>query len=372
VIKNIKPETLTKNVRIYWGHSNKTGAIDGTPISNANYVEWFVENIQCIPTTLNTYEFASNIFVDSKEMKELCDEYMPFPSIPLSQDKSDWHRIFNFKTQPLLNDCFRLFDKIRHDEKNLNDNFDRIQMIYSYILKDIESYFACEKNVIKSQKDILYFLSENNQWKLASELYLYVDGNETNCHLNDIIPCLKLNPKNKNHSNLQKFAELFGIKQIKIDDLILDDKDFSPAEQFREKLIQISPFIKKWLKKLVYTSNSISTIDKILQQETQFIESDNLKFFYKKNLFQEANVYCDTIHQKFYITRPWKSETTFIDLPNKLCQLLNIQGFEDKLRFLLKAEREEIIKHFKKFSIEIPTDKDIVTLKQLSKSGDFL
>ncbi len=61
-----------------------------------------------------------------------------------------------------------------------------------------------------------------------------------------------------------------------------------------------------------------------------------------------------------------------MDLPNKLCQLLNIQGFEDKLRFLLKAEKEEIIKHFKKLSIEIPTDKDIVSLKPLPKSGDFL
>ncbi len=199
MIKNIKPEILTKNVRIYWGHSNKTGAIDGTPISNANYVEWFVKNIQCIPTTLNTYEFASNIFVDSKEMKELCGEYMPFLSIPLSQDKSDWHRIFNFKTKPLLNDCFHLFRKIRHDEKNLKDNLDRIQMIYSYILKDIESYSVCEESLIKSQKDILYFLSENNQWKLTYELYLYVDGNETNNHLNNIVSCLKLDFNNKKH-----------------------------------------------------------------------------------------------------------------------------------------------------------------------------
>jgi hypothetical protein len=70
-----------------------------------------------------------------------------------------------------------------------------------------------------------------------------------------------------------------------------------------------------------------------------------------------------------YVARPWDSETTFINLPNKLCQLLNIQGFEDKLRFLLKGTIEEIEKHFTTNSIKIPTKEDIVILESLLKSG---
>jgi hypothetical protein len=304
-------------------------------------------------------------------MEKLCGEYMPFLSISLSQDKSDWHRIFKFKTNFAFNDYLVLLEKIRHDKKKLKDNIDRIQMIYSHILKDIESYSTCEKDVIKSQKNSLFLLAENNQWKSTNELYLYVDGNETNNHLNDIVPCLKLDFNNKNHSNLQKFAELFGITQITKNDLIFNKKNSLPAEQFRKKLIEISPFIKKWLEKLAFSSAVILSIDKILQQETQFIELEDLKFYFKEKLFHETNVYFDTINRKFYLTRQWDSETTFIDLPNKLCQLLSIERFEGQLRFLLKAKREDINKYFTKSSIEIPTDKDIVILKPPSRSGYF-
>jgi hypothetical protein len=68
-----------------------------------------------------------------------------------------------------------------------------------------------------------------------------------------------------------------------------------------------------------------------VQQEIVFIESDCLQLYYNTKLVQEINVYFITMHQQFYLIRPWHSETTFIDLPNKLCQLLNIQGFEREL-----------------------------------------
>jgi hypothetical protein len=348
-----------------------SGTVQGKSLSNVDYVQWFVKNIQCIPTTLNICQSSSNIFIDTMEMKELCGDYMCFPSISLSQNKTDWYRIFNFKSKLSINDYLIVLEKIRQDEKNLKTNLDRIQLLYSNILKDIESYSACEENVIKSQKSILYLLSENNQWKLVNDLYIYVDNSGTNNHLNDVFSYPKLDFNNKNHPNLQKFAELFGITQITMNDLKFNDENSSPAERFREKLIKISPFINTWLKKSNFPSAIILSIDKILQQETQFIELDYLKFFFKGKLIQETNVFFDTIHQKFYITRQWDTETTFIDLPNKLCQLLKIQGFEGELRFLLKAENEEISKYFKKCSIEIPSDEDIVSLKPLPRSGYF-
>jgi hypothetical protein len=210
--------------------------------------------------------------------------------------------------------------------------------------------------VIKSQETVFYLLSENNQWKLANELHVYVDDSGTNTHFNEIIHCLKLDFKNRSHPQLHKFLDLFNIKQIQMKDLLFDHENSSPAGQFQEKLIRISPYLKQWLKVLAVPSDVISTIDKILQQEIQFIESDCLKFSFKEKFMHETNVYHDVVHQKFYLTRPWNSEITFIDLPNHLCRLLHIQGFEDKLRFLLKAENEEIIKHFTKYSIEKQTE----------------
>jgi hypothetical protein len=346
-------EEWKQNTKIYWGVSHKSGAINGTQRPNTDYIEWFVKNMKCLPTTFNTCQLSSDIFVDSEEMRELCGEYMPFSSILLSHKRSDWYRVLNFKTKLSINDYLKLLEKIRCDESNLNNNLDRIQLIYSYILKDIHSYSTCENEVIKSQETVLYLLSENNQWKLANELHIYLDGSEINTHFNEIIPYLKLDFKNRSHPQLHKFLDLFNIKQIQMKDLLFDHENSSSAEQFREKLIQILPDLKKWLKVLAFPSDIISTIDKrILQQEIQFIESDCLKFSFKEKFVHETNVYHDVVHQKFYLTRPWNSEITFIDLPNHLCRLLNIQGFEDKLRFLLKAENEEIIKH----SIEKQTE----------------
>jgi hypothetical protein len=197
-----------------------------------------------------------------------------------------------------------------------------------------------------------------------------MEGNGTQNNINDGNPCVKLDYKNRTHRNLKTFLELFKIKQIRLNDLKLDVLQSFPAEQFQQKLIEISPYLKNWLKKLMFPNDVILSIDKIIQQDVSFMESDCLELFYNGKLVQEINVYFDSIHQQLYVTRPWSSETTFIDLPKKLCQLLNIQGFEDKLRYLLKAKSEEIRKYFTKFSIEIPIGTESLS-ERLSQLGSL-
>lgn len=112
----------------------------------------------------------------------------------------------------------------------------------------------------------------------------------------------------------------------------------------------------------------ITSIDKIVQQ-IQLIESESLHLYYNDKFVQETDVYCDTVQQKFDVTRPWNSETALLDLPKKLCQLFNIEKFEANLRLLLRGRKEEIIKRFKKYSIGIPTEKEIVSLKLSTTAG---
>ncbi len=358
-----------QTIRIFWGYPEQRGATIGTFINDANYVEWFIKHIQCIPTTLNTCEIASKIFVDTKEMKELCSTYMPFLSIQIHQDKTNWHRILQFKTKFSINDYFELLEKIRQDEKDLKNNFQRIQMIYSHILDQIGSWSFNEQRMIRTHVKQVYLLAENHQWRLADTLFIYMEDNGTNNNLKDTIPCLKLDNTNKKHPNLQKFLDLFNIKRLCMKDLELVHINTSPAEEFRRKLIEISPFLKIWLTNSNYPSDVISSIDKTIQQEIGFFQSDCLKLFYNVKFVDETDVYNDAVHRKFYVTRPWTSEEVFMDLPKKLCQLLNIVGFEEKLGFLLRTSKEGIIKRFKKRSIEIPTDKDTVSLKSSPKTG---
>jgi hypothetical protein len=345
------------------------GAIHGTQANFSNYVEWFVTNMKCTPTTLNTCELPSNIFTETKEMKELCGKYMPFPSISLPQEKTGWHRIFNFKTKLLLNDYLDLLEKIRHDERNLKDNLDRVQLIYLSILKEICFWSSDERIKIQLRANTIYLLTENNQWKPANTLHLYMEENAGNNNLKDFLPCLKLDFNNKNNSNLPKFLDLFNIKQIKTKDLKLVDQGSSDAVQFRTKLIEITPYLKNLLKARSFSLDVISSLDKIIQQQVHFIESDSLKLFYNGKFIQEINVYFDTIHQKFYTTRPWNDDITLINLPKHLCQLLNIQKCQDEFSFLLTKNKEKIITYFAKQSINLPTDKDTVSLKPLPKPG---
>ena len=301
-------------------------------------------------------------------MKELCGTYLPFSCVSLPQNLN-WTRFFQFITQLSYNDCFHLLDKIREDEKCLEENQDRIQMTYSCLFKLIASRTHNEHQYLQDRIKTLCFLTENNQWRLTNEIYYYVESDGFGSSLNDGIPSLKLDYQNKTDANLVQFLEFFKIRQIRINDLKLVDHQSENAAQFKEKLIQISPFIKTWLKKLRFDSKITLSLDRTLQQEVDFIESDSLELFYHNNLVQETNVYFNSMHQQFYICRPWNSATTVMDLPSKLCKLLNIEGFEEKLRFLLEAQIKEIIKHFTKLSIEIPKKEDTVVLESLPRAG---
>ena len=51
-------------------------------------------------------------------------------------------------------------------------------------------------------------------------------------------------------------------------------------------------------------------------------------------------------HYQLYIIRSWDSETTFLNLPKKLCQFLITQIFHKNVRFLLKGSIQEIKTNF--------------------------
>jgi len=370
LFQNIKAERLMDNIKIYSDNFDQRTAKYGKMISNVNYIDWFVNNHRCMPTTLNTCEVASKIFVDTKEMKELCGSYMPFLSIHTSSTIIHWQQTLHFKTKFYVSDYFDLLEQIRHDEKNLNINFHRIQIIYSQILDQMCSWSCEDKITVRTRTRKLFLLTENNQWKLANTLFMYMEDNGPNNSFGDTIPCLKLDNTNKQHKNLRTFLELFDIKPIHLEDLNLVHIKSHPAEKFRQRLAEILPYLKKYLTHSNFSSNTISSIDKILQKDVTFFESDCLKLFYSGKTVDETDVYYDTVRQKLYFTRPWNTELVLMTLPKKICQLFNINGCEAELRFLLKAEREEIVKHLKRMSIEISTDKDVVPVESPTKSDE--
>ncbi|CAF1950707.1 unnamed protein product [Rotaria magnacalcarata] len=361
VLKNFNPHDLRQETRVFW-HSNH-----GTPLPDYDYVKWLIENTKCIPTRLLTCESATETFLATKTIIELCGEYLPIAAISFTNETTGWLSFFNFRKSLLPKHYFNLLNKIRADEKSLNNNESRIQKIYGDLLESISSWSLSESEFVREQSKTLYLLSENNQWKLASELFVYVEDGGEHSSLNEAIPSLKLDFKNRNHSKLINLLELMNVKQIRMNDLILACNNSSDAIQFRTRLIEILPFMKNWLRRLEFTSEFIEIINKKIERKLKFFESDRLQLFYDSEFVQETNVYIDPVKLELYVSRPWNSETTFISLPKKLCQLLNIKGFEDNLRFLLKAPIIEIKAYFKKNGIDIPTAEDKSVLQQMTK-----
>ncbi|CAF1111046.1 unnamed protein product [Didymodactylos carnosus] len=114
-----------------------------------------------------------------------------------------------------------------------------------------------EQRLVREQSKTLYLLTENNQWKLGSALFVYMESDSENSSFNHTIPCLKLDFANKNHPKLNQLLELMNVKHLRMNDLSLVDKEPLHAEGFRMKLIQIPPYIKKWLNEIKFQSDAI-------------------------------------------------------------------------------------------------------------------
>ena len=327
--------------------------------------------MDCIPTTNQNCQKSTSVLIKTDQIIKLCGSYLPIVDILDQKYNTRWDSFFGFKKTLSISDYFVLLEKIREDENNLQNNQNRIQTIYRHILDTCHSWSAEQMHIVKTRLPITYLLAENNQWKLTSDLYILINNGSSESSCQAVFPCVKLNKNNRMHAQIEKFLEIFNIKQIDIHNLKLSAARSSPATSLYQKFIEIMPFFKNWLKFSSADENIISSIDDILKQEIDFIESQSLKLFFKNKLVLKTHAFYDIKQQEFHVTKPWDSETTFTDLPRELCQLLQAKGFEDQLRFLLKANEREIETYFHSNSIEMPVKKDRIALLIRQTPGKF-
>lgn len=70
MINNSDIITLKSLAQAYWGNSGYPGRNSGDTVEN--YLKWFIKNNNCIPTTKETCEKSTKIFLNSRRYTRHC------------------------------------------------------------------------------------------------------------------------------------------------------------------------------------------------------------------------------------------------------------------------------------------------------------
>lgn len=358
-IENNTLSEVIKKATAYWGNYSMVGRTSGDKI--VNYLPWFIKNIKCIPTLNGKTYISTEVFLNTKEIKDIAGKYLPvFKGIKLSQD---WKSFFKFKTMLDLENYLEILSQISSDIQKdgsiKNENYERLQSIYSILLdkcvnwseNDIEKVEIWSKsNCLLNSKDI--FTECNN-------LYYFIEGNES--IFQEQYAFIKLNAKNKSHPNLKKMLTYFQVKLLSQNQFKLVCDNEETCDNLKMKLNSIVPYFKIWIE---HDENDDNTKQKLLQlqdriNDLEIYKSEELKITYDgMNFIKYVNLHFDK--NKLYVTNPWNSNSVLLKLAEVLCNYLGLYGYSGKLDFLLRAESNEIQKYFFQEDIEIPLEYLIV------------
>lgn len=359
-IENNQPIEIVVGATAYWGNYGMAGRTSGDIVGN--YIPWLIKNMNCIPTLSGQTLVSSSVFLNTDEIKDVAGKYLPVFSGPeLSQD---WKAFFNFKTQLELEDYLNILaqisSKIQYDDNNVSsETYERIQLIYSILLDNSTNWSLDNIEIIKSWSDANSLLNSKDSFTECKALHCFLDGNES--IFQGQYDFIKLNAKNKSHPNLKKMLAYFQVKLLSQNqfDLVCDIEEV--CEELKIKLNNIAPYLKIWIE---HDENDDSIEEKLLQMQDkisglEIYQSGELKITYDEmNFMKNVNLHFD--NNILYVTNPWNSNSVLLRLAEVLSTFFGLEGYSNKLDFLLRAENIEIRKYFSQEDIAIPAEYLIV------------
>ena len=137
--------------------------------------------------------------------------------------------------------------------------------------------------------------------------------------------------------------------------LVCDTEEI--CEGLKMKLNSIVPYFKIWIE---HDENDDNTKQKLLQLQDkidhlEIYKSEELKITYDEmNFTKHVNLHFD--ENKLYVTNPWNSNSVLLRLAKDLCTYFGLDGYDSKLDFLLRSEKNEIQKYFFQEKIEVPSE----------------
>lgn len=354
-IENNNMSEVIKEVTAYWGNYGMAGRTNGSKVSN--YLPWFINNIKCIPTLKGKTYTSTDVFLNTKEISDISGKYLPvFKGSQLSQD---WKAFFKFKTVLSLEDYLSILLQISsdiQDEGSIKDeNHERLQSIYTILLDECANWSESDIESVKLWSESNRLLNSEDVFTECNNLHYFIDGNES--IFQEKYDFIKLNARNKTHPNLMKMLTFFQVKLLSQNQFKLICDNDEACDNLKIKLNSIVPYFKIWIE---HDGNDISTKQNLLQLQNridnlEIYESDELKITYEEmNFIKYVNLHVD--ENKIYVTNPWNSNSVLLRLAEKLCICFGLDGYSNKLDFLLRAEIDEIHKYFSQEGIELPIE----------------
>ncbi len=353
VISNIAPSNIALPSIAYWGRMGMAGQISGDQVEN--YLPWFIKNVASIPTVTQECMPISNVLLNTLDIQALAGNYLPIFDGPVLP--ADWKAFFNFRTTLQLSDYLELLSKISADTNEngriKKENLDRINAIYKILLEECQNWGTSELGTVSEWALTGKILCSNRTFVDCCSLYFYLYGNES--IFQDQFQFCYMNPENKNHANLEYLLGCFNIKLLKHSDFKLDATESEICSKLKNRLISVSPYFKNWV---THEFSDEKTLDKVSKldykiSELEITQSESLKIRYEGIEFvKTVDIHYDT--QNLFVTKPWNSNSVLIKLSEVICRYLGLIGHDKKLDFLLRADNDEIRKHFLQEGISIP------------------
>lgn len=357
IIDLYSPNELNKSAIAFWGNFGRPGRISGDEIEN--YIPWFINNNNCLPTLNNYCLKSSEIFLNSEEIIEKTGKYLPIfqgPELSL-----EWKSFFNFKTHLELEDYLEVLSQISTNTDDNNqvkeDNLKRIQLIYNDLLDNCGSWNHEQIKLVENWSKENYLLNSKKFFNECNSLYYYWDGNES--VFQEQYGFIYLSAENKQHRSLETFLNYFKVKILRQNDFKLVHSETQSASSLRYHLHKILPYLKVWIendesKELLNTSLSM------LEENTdalEIYEAEELKITYDELEFSKT-VYTHFIENTLYVKEPWHSNSVLLKLSGQLGDYYNLRGHDKKIDFLLRSSIPEIKHYFEVEELDINHIKD--------------
>ena len=372
VIKNIKIQDFDSPTIVYWGNSGWPGRTKGD--ERVNYIKWYIQNVDCIPTLMKTAQKANEIFINSEDIIKISGNYLPvFDGDELSQD---WKAFFKFKTSLALSDYLELLNRISLDvtkkSKIKKDNLNRIQSIYKVLLDLSINWGEAEISQAKAWANNGSLLNTKQQFTRSNTLKYFLDGNES--IFQDQFYFLNISAENKRHSNLECFLSYFKVKILKESDFELISTQKEECASLISHLKVILPYFKIWIDNEVINENITQSLAKLDEkvESLNIYQAEELNINYTDiDFIKSVNVHFNEF--SLFVTNPWNSNSVLLKLPEVLCRYFYLVGHDKKLDFLLRSSYDEILKYFAQENINIPEEVlDIINVSEAEVNNQNL
>lgn len=316
---------------------------NGFSVPIDGYFPWFLKEQACIPTSTGQLLKASDVWLNTKEFKDIASRYLPvFDST--SFPNQAWRAILNFRNKLETKDYLLILSKIAAGERAKFSRADQktLDLVYQALSGIAADSTPEDRDLIQEWAATGSLVTSAHTFEPpAALLWIRVEG------FADMAGKMKslFIPENVERASpgFPTLLELFGVPIV--DSYTPNVADARVDVGLKNKLLEILPFLAALNEKKRYIDLEVAYPDlkqQLLQTAFYSASAINLFFTYQDKEFHGAPLKVLREKQDFYFTGDWRSPLNKYLLLPALSTLLDLTGFDQELRLLLELSTEEL------------------------------